>query len=86
MPLRELKADRDKIRRAQGLQPLFENGAVYMRKDMRALKQELLEFPVGKHDDTVDALAYILQLMKAGRKRTRALEEAYIPVNSVTGY
>lgn len=86
MPLRELKADRDKIRRAQGLQPLFENGAVYMRKDMRALKQELLEFPVGRHDDTVDALAYILQLMKAGRKRTRALEEAYNPVNSVTGY
>lgn len=86
MPLKELKADRDKMRRIGALQPLFENGDVFIKREHKELEQELLEFPFSKHDDTADALAYILQVLRAGNIRTRKLDDPYIPANPVTGY
>ena len=86
MPLKELHADRDKFRRIQALQPLFEAGDVYIGLNHRDLEQELLEFPVGKHDDMIDALAYVLQLLKAGNIKTEIQKYSYDPANSVTNY
>jgi predicted phage terminase large subunit-like protein len=86
MPLQELKADTDKIRRAQSLQPLFENHEVFIRLNHKELEQELLEFPVGVHDDTVDALAYVLQLLKPGKLSILKRKYAYNLGNRFTGY
>lgn len=89
LPLQELKADKDKQRRALGLQPWFENGAFLMPKHLENsdMHKELLEFPLGKHDDTVDAVTYLPQIMrKPGRAGNRTLEPAYKPHNAITGY
>jgi predicted phage terminase large subunit-like protein len=61
MPLRSLKADRDKLSRAQPISVAYENGLVYHREHapwISELESELLSFPVGLHDDQVDTLAY----------------------------
>lgn len=68
IPLCELKADKDKLRRISQLQPRFSNGAVYLRTFMADLEEELLLFPKSPHDDISDALAYILQIGRPGEK------------------
>lgn len=64
VPTTELKADKDKYRRIAALQPYFENGVVFLRDNQDALIDELLQFPQGKHDDAVDALAYAISLIQ----------------------
>ena len=86
LPLVELKADRDKIRRIRSLQPLFEDKKVYIERGMDALERELLEFPYSKHDDCLDALAYILQLLKAGSINQQRREYIYNRSNSKLSY
>lgn len=86
-PLVELKADKDKIRRAHALAPFVENGAFYIKKDMTTLFQEMIEFPLGKHDDHVDAASYIPQIMrKPGKSERKGYDTVYTPINNVTGY
>lgn len=61
VPLRELKADRDKVTRATPLSVAYEAGKVYHCADALWLEEyetELVGFPVSKHDDQVDAAAY----------------------------
>lgn len=83
----ELKADRDKVRRAHGLQPYLENGMFFIKKEMTRLKQQMLEFPFSKNDDLVDTVTYIPQIMRKPapvvRKHNRT--ETYIST-SKTGY
>jgi len=87
IPLVELKADKDKVRRAYGFQPYVENGAFFIKKDMKILYQEMMEFPLGKHDDTVDAVTYIPQIMrKPSRGKSLGVDSTYEPRNSITGY
>lgn len=40
------------------LSPLFENGVIWLKKNMRELEQELTAFPYGKWDDLIDALSW----------------------------
>ncbi len=49
--------------RIRRLQPYFEQGLVEIRADMQDLKDELLSFPRGKHDDLIDALSYQLDYL-----------------------
>lgn len=86
MPLKELKADKDKMRRIGALQPLFENGDIYIKQHHRELEQELLEFPLSKHDDAVDCLAYILQVIRAVSYNYTPPKYDYRPLSSKTGY
>lgn len=86
MPLRELKADKDKIRRISALQPLFENGDVFIKMQHKELEQELLEFPFSRHDDIIDAFAYVLQVLRAGNMTNNKLKYNYKPSNRITGY
>lgn len=51
---------RAKEERIRGLQPLFERGRIHLRANMSELENELLQFPYGQHDDTLDALAWQL--------------------------
>lgn len=41
----------------KGLQPVFANGVIFMRRWMTDLRNELLAFPIGKYDDVIDALS-----------------------------
>lgn len=62
----ELKAESKKSDRIRGLIPLYKNGVIYHRKGTDIpFETELLQFPKGKHDDRIDAFAYINQLIPA---------------------
>ena len=87
IPLVELKADTDKVRRAHSLAPWVENGAFFIKEEMEVLFTEMIQFPLGKHDDTVDAVSYIPQIMrKPGKGAARGYKSAHEPTYSSTGY
>ena len=44
--------------RLESLEPLFASGKVYMKKSHTEFIDELLLYPRGKHDDTIDAFYY----------------------------
>lgn len=61
VPMRALKADRDKVTRATPASVWYENEMVYHLEGapwVGPLEAELLTFPNGKHDDQVDTVAY----------------------------
>jgi predicted phage terminase large subunit-like protein len=55
LPVVGIKQTRDKIMRMQALTPHFENRKVWIRLGMEDFETELLQFPRGDHDDTLDA-------------------------------
>lgn len=72
LPIVELKADKAKSERIEGLIPRYANGTIFHLqqcpyRDM--LEEELVWFPRGKHDDIVDALSYGLQIAFQPRKK-----------------
>jgi predicted phage terminase large subunit-like protein len=74
LPVKELRADRDKVSRALPLAARMENGKVWFNEKSvwyDDLMRELLTFPVGEHDDQVDALAYAV-LLNQNQKRFTA--------------
>lgn len=61
MPLKELKADTDKMTRALNISVMFENGKVFFNKKLEKLlelEEQLLKFPNAVHDDAVDVCSY----------------------------
>jgi predicted phage terminase large subunit-like protein len=70
----ELKTDTrvSKEMRIRGMVPQFEDHRVFFRgiserkcsAGIKQMYQELLHFPVGKHRDTIDALAYLPQILQ----------------------
>ncbi len=68
-----------KASRIQALQPYFEDGRAYFRKDMGALETELLEFSLDdshRHDDILDCWAYFLK-MASPPVEQRVSQEAF---------
>jgi len=64
-PVKQLKPKKDKKTRAMAISAKMENGMVYFRANaewLAAFEDELLQFPAGRHDDQVDALAYAAYL------------------------
>jgi predicted phage terminase large subunit-like protein len=61
IPVRPLVPDASKIRRAAPLANHAERKGIYIRPGMGDLVHEFSRFPVGAHDDMVDALAYRAQ-------------------------
>lgn len=57
---------RKKETRILSLIPLFERGNISMNDRSQDLEEELQRFPAGEHDDILDALAYQLDIVKAG--------------------
>lgn len=52
--------------RIRGLLPRYESGSIYhLEGGCKDLEAEALAFPMGAHDDTIDALAYQLQIAEA---------------------
>jgi predicted phage terminase large subunit-like protein len=52
--------------RIRGMQPLFEQGLIEIRKDMTDFVDELLTFPRGKHDDLIDSLSLAMDKLLPG--------------------
>lgn len=57
--------------RIRRLQPYFEQGLVEIRADMSDLKDELLGFPRGRHDDLIDALSYQLDYLVPSLEKSK---------------
>jgi len=71
LPLEELKhggrSKKESPTRIRGLQPLYKSHKVYHLKDAeetKLLEDELFTFPSGKHDDIIDAFAYIQDISR----------------------
>ena len=57
--------------RLETMEPYFAQDKFYMRKDMPELKDELLLYPRGKHDDLLDGLFYATKkIYKPFHKKT----------------
>lgn len=50
-----------KSSRLETMQPYFAQGKMYIKKDMQEIKDELLLYPRGKHDDLLDGLFYAMK-------------------------
>ena len=57
-----------KDRLFEGLQPMFKAGAVHLKKQHHEFIGELLDFPKGSHDDTIDAFWLATQYAKGNPK------------------
>jgi predicted phage terminase large subunit-like protein len=90
IPITELKPNaRSKVNRIRGLQPRFENGIIYIRrndKNTDKFVDQLLRFPTGKHDDMIDALAYMLDIAYPPRRKDRERKAKRRPMDSITNY
>ncbi len=61
LPIKKLKADKDKVSRARNIQARYQSGKVYHLLGapwLEDFENELLRFPTGKHDDQVDPMSY----------------------------
>lgn len=54
---------KSKETRIMGLIPRFEWGRIFLARGLTDFETELLQFPRGKHDDEIDALAYLEQIV-----------------------
>jgi predicted phage terminase large subunit-like protein len=70
LPIVELKAEKSKAERIEGLIPRYANGTIYHLSQCNfreAMEEQLMRYPIGKHDDIIDALAYGLQIARPTR-------------------
>ena len=75
LPVRGVKPDGDKLTRFQPLLARYEQGLVYHAPQLpHAFTDELLSFPLGQHDDQVDALSYAWRVMGVAQGRPVALQ------------
>lgn len=72
--VQELTAKGKKEIRIRGLQPIMAIGRMYVDPTAHILRNEISEFPLGEHDDALDALSMQLQLLK-GRLSPEHLAE-----------
>ncbi|MGA2297996.1 MAG: phage terminase large subunit [FCB group bacterium] len=66
LPVKPIMPDNKKLTRALPIAARVECGDVYFKEDafwLTAFEEELLSFPNGRHDDQVDAFAYIANLI-----------------------
>lgn len=67
-PITELKRNTNESKefRIKALEPFYRDGLIFHANWMKSLEVELEQFPRGKHDDEIDALASQLDLLVPG--------------------
>jgi len=60
----ELKAQGKKELRIRSLQPVLATGRLYVEPTQMLLRQEMADFPLGKHDDVLEALSMQTQVWR----------------------
>ena len=88
LELVELKARGKKEDRIRGLIPLYRLGLVRHNKGVtHKLEQQLLSFGAAKHDDIMDALAYVVSMLSQGdRYMVMPLNDDKIEIYSDDGF
>lgn len=98
LPVVELKADKDKVRRLKEVSPLIESGQVKFHRGQDTLIQQLVtvsESGTSGDDDLVDALVYALRLVKerpsvtmlnVPRAEVPVYQPAMTPIGVVSAY
>ncbi len=98
LPITEIKNyGKDKNERIRGLKPFYEFGHIFHIREcpqIEELVQELIYFPVGKHDDIVDALANVLEFASPPNAKNYVSSEdrrehrrvKFKPRSIITGY
>ena len=71
--------------RVRGLIPLYKAGIIFHRHSDKDLERELLQFPKGKRDDRVDALASQLEAIEPTDDVSNWKQPTYIPANEYEG-
>ena len=74
IPVLKVARTKDKVTRASEAQPMVEQGRLRLRcradgrlePSMEPIRDEMVAFPAGEHDDTVDA---VVDLLEHGRTR-----------------
>ena len=72
-PIKSVKPDKDKVRRARVHSSNFSGKLVHLREDhplFMAFRSELLEFPLAEHDDMLDSYMYATDETIKSRSRT----------------
>ncbi len=67
LPIKPVKAESDKVVRANLILPLLENGLVYLPSNSiktRDVVEECVSFPLGAHDDIVDSITQALYYLQ----------------------
>lgn len=65
LEIRKLEWDADKNTRIQTrLQPRYNQHVIFHRSNMGELEQQLVRFPYGAHDDLIDALQGLVQILQ----------------------
>lgn len=79
----ELKATRaaTKQLRILSLQPYFANGNIHVRKEHKEFLHEYRLFPLAKHDDVLDALAYVVQMHRPAMNTVYHTKSAGSPLD-----
>lgn len=76
----------DKVMKANGVTPLIEAGRVYIPEDAEWLEDwisELCAFPSSKHDDQVDSLVIVLDVLS--RMVITGMKEFSAPIGDIVG-
>jgi predicted phage terminase large subunit-like protein len=85
--INELKKNNEQSKevRIRGLIPLYKAGVIFHRRSDYELEKELLQFPKGKHDDRIDALASQLEAVENTRKVTKVEQPPIVPTSPYEG-
>ena len=83
--IQPLKAEKKKEIRIDAIQPRFAVGSVWFRRGapwLKKIESELLAYPHGAHDDVIDALAYMEQMITEpmSYKRRVGDDESWNPI------
>lgn len=76
LPVHLVNNTRNKEERIRGLIPLYKTGIIFHRKSYLKLESQLLNFPMGDHDDYPDSLALQLQAINPADSSKKELEDA----------
>lgn len=79
LPVKELRAVKDKVARALTIATRYEAGSVYHKRGAKYLgdfEDELLRFPLGEYDDQVDVMSYAgIEVSKMGEPLRSDIKE-----------
>lgn len=64
IPSKRGTGNNTKEMRIRGLQPIAATGRLYIQATMHELRNEMADFPLGEHDDALDALAHQLTMWR----------------------
>jgi predicted phage terminase large subunit-like protein len=85
LPIAELKTTNlKKEQRIRGLIPMCEIGILKHRNTMSELENEFVSFPRGQHDDIIDCVAYLPELLQPTIQKI-ILRQDYTPSSAYGG-